>query len=177
MNPPRPLAHLLEKQIRHRYRALDRALSAGVGPFESEFRLGGRPTIAWHARHIGEAIESTRHAVFGDSPCHAPGDSGAEGDLAAPAGEPSQTGTAPWPSPWNRLREAVLEAATAMASRLADATDDELSMPPRVPILPAFKASLGTRLAFLEGHIYHVTYHVGSIAVLRAEMGLDDGRT
>lgn len=145
-------AALLERLLTQRYRALERSLTAGVGPGEATFRLGGRPNILWHARHLADAIASTHQALFGERP------EGLPGALDGP-----------WPSP----REAVLAAAAALLARLADVTDEELALPPQVAVLDAFKGSLTSRQRFLEGHLYHITYHVGSVAVLRAEQGLD----
>lgn len=166
MSAPRPLTALLEKQLRHRYRALDRALGVGVGPAESDWQLGGRPTIAWHARHVGEAIESTHEAVFGHPPRHIVHGLGtADGPVASPV--------EPWPTFWPELRQSVMLAASDLTARLQRASDGDLAEPPQVPILPAFRKALPTRQSFLEGHIYHVAYHIGSIAVLRAEIGLE----
>ncbi len=173
MTTSRPLAELLERQLRHRYRALDRAISAGVGPAESEFQLGGRPPIAWHARHVGEAIESTREALFGDAPRHTARDLHSRAPSSTGGASPGLAPFEAWPEPWHELRLAVLRAGSELAELLSRGTDEELAEPPLVPILPAFRSSLPTRQSFLEGHIYHVTYHVGSMAVLRAEMGLD----
>ena len=145
-------AALLERLLTQRYRALERSLTAGIGPEEAMFRLGGRPNISWHARHVAEAIASTHEALFGER---------FEG--------PSEALDGPWPAP----REAALAAAAALRARLASATDEELSLPPQVTVLDAFKDSLTSRQRFLEGHLYHVAYHVGSMAVLRAEQGLD----
>ena len=153
MTTSHAIAALLTKQLRQRYRALDRALTAGVGPAESERQIGDRPSIAWHARHLGDAIESTRAALFGHPPEH--GDEGA------------------WPARWEELRDAVLAAGTALAHDLEQGDPEDLERSPQIPILPAFQEALSTRQSFLEGHIYHVAYHVGSIAVSRAAFDLD----
>ena len=145
-------AALLEKLLTQRYRALERSLTAGVGPVEATYRLGGRPNISWHAVHVAEAIASTHEALFGERPEAPPG--ALDG---------------PWPAP----REAALGAAAALRARLAGITDEELTLPPQVTVIEEFKDSLTSRQSFLEGHLYHVAYHVGSVAVLRAEQGLD----
>ena len=145
-------AALLERLLVQRYSALERSLTAGVGPEEAQYQLGGRPNISWHTRHVAEAIASTHEALFGER-----------------AEERSGALDGPWPAP----REALLARAAALRARLADASDEELSMPPQVPIIEEFRGKITSRQSFLEGHLYHVTYHVGSVAVLRAEMGLD----
>lgn len=145
-------ATLLERLLAQRYSALERSLTAGVGPEEARFRLGGRPNISWHTRHVAEAIASTHEALFGERP---------EDRSGALDG--------PWPAP----REALLARAAALRARLADASDEDLDMPPQVAVLDAFRGKLTSRQRFLEGHLYHVAYHVGSVAVLRAELGLD----
>ncbi|MEE2940090.1 MAG: hypothetical protein VX460_06885 [Planctomycetota bacterium] len=148
----RTAAALLERLLAQRYRALERSLTAGIGLEEATFHLGGRPNISWHARHLAEAIASTHEALFGER---------SEGLSEALEG--------PWPAP----REVALAGAAALRARLAEATDEDLALPPQVTVIEAFKDSLTSRQRFLEGHLYHVAYHVGSVAVLRAEQGLD----
>lgn len=145
-------AALLERLLTQRYRALERSLTAGIGPVEATYRLGGRPNISWHAVHVAEAIASTHEALFGERP-----------------EAPPRTIDGSWPGP----RDAALAGAAALRTRLAEVTDEELGMPPQVTVIPVFKESLTSRQSFLEGHLYHVAYHVGSVAVLRAEQGLD----
>lgn len=148
----RTTAALLGRLLDQRYRAMERSLTAGVGPAEAAHSLAGRPNISWHASHLADAIASTHEALFGERP------QGVQ-----------ESGTGPWPAP----REAALAAAAAMRSRLAAATDEDLASEPQVAVLAAFKDKLTSRQSFLEGHIYHVAYHVGSMAVLRADQGLD----
>lgn len=152
----RVITALLERLSAQRYRALERSLTVGVGEPEARFRLGGRPNMSWHAAHLADAVATTYVALFG-------------GDRPAEA-LPTAEGDAPWPD----SRSAVLAGSSALLARLASVEDRDLAEPPQTPVHPQFREMLRTRQQFLEGHIYHVAYHVGSLAVLRAEQGLDE---
>ncbi len=58
-------------------------------------------------------------------------------------------------------------------SALKSLTDDDLERPPLVEVHEAFSSTLTSRMVFLEGHLFHVSYHLGAIGVLRAEWGLE----
>lgn len=154
---PRTITEVLAGQLAHRYRALERAVTAGVGDPEARFVLGSRPSIAWHTQHLRAAIHSIHEAT-----------------LTGPQ-DPSWAEPAPArEDDWSSLRQSTLKAAERLRTGLEALDDNALTAPPLVPVLPAFREHLKTRRNFLEGHVFHVTYHLGSIATLRAEQCLDD---
>ena len=101
----RTAAALLERLLAQRYSALERSLTAGIGPEEATYRLGGRPNISWHARHVAEAIASTHEALFGER----------TGDHSGPSKARGPPRVMPRWAP--RLR---------FATRLADTSDEDL---------------------------------------------------
>lgn len=161
MDPgPRTVTEVLARQLRHRYAVLERSLRERVGLEEARFVLGSRPCLAWHAAHLDRAIASTA-AALAFAPSH---ESASLGDpMELPADEEA----------WSARVAGTLESAAQLLDSLAQATDAQLELAPAVPIHPGFEEALATRRAFLEGHLFHVTYHLGSMAVLRAELGLD----
>jgi hypothetical protein len=48
----------------------------------------------------------------------------------------------------------------------------DLDLPPRVAMHPDFEASITDRRRFWSGHVFHMTYHLGQLGSLRAELGL-----
>ncbi len=150
------LTHL-RRQLSHRYRALEYALENGLDLVAATSVLGSRPTAAWQAHHIGSAIASTHRAVLEDPPgdwCVA-----LERGPTPPADERA----------WRAQKASVLAGAEGLLSGLGRLDPGALDTPPLVPIHPSFREHLTTRGRFLEGHLYHVTYHLGALGVLRAE--------
>lgn len=153
---PAPLpraAHLevLRRQLRHRYAVLARSLGEDVTAALARRPLADRPTIAWHTAHLADAIATCHRAVVAAEPAHEPP---GEGD------------------PWPDLRRTTLALARDFAAALDALPPEDLGAPPAIEVHPAFRATLTERAQFLEGHVFHVTYHVGSLAVLRASFGL-----
>lgn len=146
-------AHLevLRRQLRHRYAVLARSLGEGVTDDLARSVLAGRPTIAWHAAHLADAIATCHRAVAAQEPARPiPGED----------------------DPWAELRDATLELARGFSAALDALAPEDLGAPPAIEVHPAFRGTLTERAQFVEGHVFHVTYHVGSIAVLRASFGL-----
>jgi len=146
-------AHLevLRRQLRHRYAVLARSLGEGVTEDLARRTLAGRPAIAWHAAHLADAIATCHRAVAAAEPARAVP---LEGDA------------------WTELRDATLALAHGFAAVLDALAPEDLGAPPAIEVHPAFRGTLTERAQFVEGHVFHVTYHVGSIAVLRASFGL-----
>ena len=55
---------------------------------------------------------------------------------------------------------------------LAGLDEADLERPPAVELHPGFEDELATRRAFLEGHLFHLTWHAGQVGMLRAALGL-----
>lgn len=152
---------LLLRQLTHRYGAAERSLTVGVDEASARRTLGGRPPLMWHARHLADAVDVVAEAVLGAPLGLDP--LGGDGHPFGGAGDGAAAG----------VRRALLDRFGAMLAGLRALPASDLELPPAIEVLPAFRESLATRAAFLEGHVYHVAYHVGSMAVLRAEFGLD----
>jgi len=148
-----PVAHraVLLQQLRHRYAVLARSLGDDVTEALARRDLAGRPTIAWHARHLADAIATCHRAVAAREP-------------ARPI--PGQDAR------WGELREGALALAAGFADALGALAPEDLDASPAIEVHPAFRDTLTRRIQFAEGHVFHVTYHIGSIAVLRAAFGL-----
>ena len=140
------ISEFIARQLEHRYRVLVRSLGAGLTEELLWRPLGERPPIGWHACHIAAAMAST-----------------------AEAGEATSYGSA---APQVLIAE-VNRLSFLLLSALKSLTDDDLERPPLVDVHLAFRSTLTSRMVFLEGHLFHVTYHLGAIGVLRAEWRLE----
>lgn len=144
----------IARQLDHRYRVLQRSLGHGLTDELARKKLGERPSIAWHAQHLAEAMASTLEAV-----ALGPGTARPFPTSFEDQGLPDLV------SELNRRSSEVLSALKSL-------TDDDLERPPLVDVQPAFRSTLTSRMVFLEGHLFHVTYHLGAIGLLRAEWQL-----
>lgn len=143
---------MLLDQLDHRYRSLERSLTVGLTDEDAARGLGERPSIAWHARHLAEAIGTVGEAALGTPP--------------GPSELPT-TDAAAWPA----LRASVVERATRTLGAFEAMDAGEWLEAPLLEVHPAFRDRMTTRLSFLQGHVYHLGYHLGAIGLLRAEWG------
>ena len=162
------IAEFIARQVEHRYRVLVRSLGHGLTEELAWKPLAGCPPIGWHASHIAEEMASTAEAI-------ALGSGGAE---LAPVIARCAAGRAPNPSSeatsyattgLPELMAEVNRLSFLVVSALKSLTDADLEKPPLVEVHPAFRSTLTSRMVFLEGHLFHVTYHLGAIGLLRAE--------
>jgi len=147
---------LLLHQTRHVYRWLTSA-TADVDAALAKHELGGvradgrsRPSIRWIVEHLLLETESTAEAVAGLPRTHA---------------EDSNLG-------WRALRAVWLERNAACLAALEGTTARDLDAPPAVDILPAFADTLTDRRRWWSGHVFHMSYHLGQLGSLRAELEL-----
>ncbi len=160
------------RQLEHRYRVMERSLGHGMTEDLLWKRLGDRPPIGWHAAHVIEAVASTAEAVaLGEGAievAEAVRMGARRRDPAAPRNAISYEplGLRALVDEWNRLSSIHLAALKSL-------TDGELEKPPIVEVHEAFQSTLTSRMVFLEGHLFHVSYHLGAVGLLRAEWRLD----
>ena len=162
----------IARQLDHRYRVLQRSLTHGLTEELAWRPLGARPPIGWHAAHIAEAIASTLEAVA-LGPGAVPLDQGVQESAArASQSSPREGDSYARTGLQTLIRELNLLSSKQLAA-LKSLTDDDLEKPPLVPVLAAFQTTLTSRMVFLEGHLFHVTYHLGAIGLIRAEWDLE----
>ena len=160
------------RQLEHRYRTVERVLGNGVTQSLLWKQLGGRPPIGWHVAHLVEATATTAEAVALGPGAIELGDGLRNAALRHdPAGPQHATSYTPLDlealtAEWNRLSFIHLSALKSL-------TDGELEKPPLVDVHPAFQSKLTSRMVFLEGHLFHVSYHLGAVGLLRAEWRLE----
>ncbi|MFT7076930.1 MAG: hypothetical protein ACJA0P_002948 [Planctomycetota bacterium] len=160
------------RQLEHRYRVLERALRNGLTEELAWRPLGGRPPIGWHACHIAEAIASTAEAIAlgpGSMELVPEVQKGAIRRGSSPSPEAAsyeEPGVQGLITELNRLSLKLLIALKSL-------TDADLEKPPLVEVHAAFRSTLVSRMVFLEGHLFHVSYHLGAIGLLRAEWHLE----
>ncbi len=168
------IASFIARQLDHRYRVLQRSLTLGLTDELAWRPLGARPPIGWHAAHIAEAIASTAQAVaLGPN---APSTALPAGVQASAVRQPSggtAIETSYPPMGLGALIQELNRLSSIQLSALKSLTDDDLERPPLVEVHEAFSSTLTSRMVFLEGHLFHVSYHLGAIGVLRAEWGLE----
>lgn len=142
----------LRAQTRHHHACWSECI-ARVSASSTQVRLDpGGPHLAWLLAHCIDEVDSTGAAVA-ELP-----------RLAPPGPGPEQREVAPWQEltgQWTRCSNALLEALESMEP-------EELERPPAVEIHPAFVDTLRTRRQWLTGHVFHLAYHLGQAALLRA---------
>jgi hypothetical protein len=102
----------------------------------------GGPSGDSTLRHLVEMTESTLNAL-GGSPAHE------DAHVA-----------------WPEVRARFEQRARELAKHVRASSELDLKAKPSIPILPEFEQSLSTRLAFLQGHIFHLGYHAGQLGSL-----------
>jgi hypothetical protein len=165
------LCSFMIRQLEHRYRVVERCLGHGLSDELLWKRLGDRPPIGWHAAHLASAVASTAEAVaLGESAIEVAANVQAAARRRDPAARrnaisytPVELGTLT--REWNRLSSIHLTALKSL-------TDGELEKPPLTRVREAFQSTLTSRMVFLEGHLFHVSYHLGAMGLLRAEWRL-----
>lgn len=152
---------LLLHQTEHVYRWLTQA-TADVDWAAAQLRLGARgerPAIAWLVGHLLLEAESTAEAVAGLT-------------RTQPERERTPLFDCASAQDWQALRATWIERSTACLAALHSVSSLDLDMPPLVPILPDFQHSLTDRRRFWSGHVFHMSYHLGQLGNLRAELQL-----
>ncbi|MDF1837461.1 MAG: hypothetical protein P1V35_06325 [Planctomycetota bacterium] len=104
----------------------------------------GGPTALNTFRHLTEVSRTTLEALDLVLPFHGTGES--------------------WPE-WRSRFESV---SGDLVDQLRKLPPGSLENTPAIEILPDFKESLGTRHAFLLGHIFHLAYHAGQLGSIAA---------
>lgn len=171
MMNPTTLSSFMIRQLEHRYRVMERSLGQGMTEDLLWKQLGDRPPVGWHVAHLIEAVASTAEAVALGSGAIVISEEVRNGalrrDPAAPDNAISYTpvGLEALAAEWNRLSLIHLAALKSL-------TDGELERPPLVEVHQAFQSTLTSRMVFLEGHLFHVSYHLGAVGLLRAEWRL-----
>lgn len=165
------LCAFMIRQLEHRYRVLERSLTVGMTQELLWKRLGDRPPIGWHACHLADAVASTAEAVALGPDTVVLSEELRNGARRRPAGAPDNAiSYSPLEldtlvAEWNRLSSMLLTGLKSL-------TDGELEKPPMVEVHEAFQSTLTSRMVFLEGHLFHVSYHLGAVGLLRAEWRL-----
>ena len=152
---------LLLHQTEHVYRWLTQA-TAYVDWTAAQMLLGARrerPAIAWLVGHLLLEAESTAEAVAG---------------LARTLDERERTPLFECASAhdWQTLRTLWIERSAACIDALKCVSPADLDTAPLVPILPEFQNTLTDRRRFWSGHVFHMSYHLGQLGNLRAELEL-----
>ena len=119
------------------------------------------PSIAWLLGHNLVNTDSVAEAVGGRSRSLEP-------TFSERHAEPHFGVTSD--ADWDALRK--LWEPTALRTRDAVRAQTDLESAPDVPIRPEFQGHLTTRRAFLDGHLFHLTWHAGQVGMLRAALGL-----
>ncbi|QDV06018.1 DinB superfamily protein [Planctomycetes bacterium Poly30] len=175
------IAEFIARQLEHRYRVLVRSLGHGLTEELAWKSMGGRPPIGWHASHVAEAMASAAEAIAlgpGGAKLSPTMEACAARRGAAPAASALSTAPAQEATSYATTGLPVLVAEVNRLSflvlgALKSLTDADLERPPLVEVHPAFRSTLISRMVFLEGHLFHVTYHLGAIGLLRAEWRLE----
>lgn len=144
---------LLLHQTRHVHAGLT-AATADMDAAQARLRLGAggeRPSAAWLLGHLLLEAEATAEAVAGLTRTQA------EGALS---------------EDWDVLRATWRTRSAACLAALEGVAPADLDLPPRVALHPDFEASITDRRRFWSGHVFHMTYHLGQLGSLRAELGL-----
>ncbi|MEM8711984.1 MAG: DinB family protein [Planctomycetota bacterium] len=150
----------LIRQLEHRYGVLYRSLTEELEEAYVWRPLGSRPPIGWHAAHIAEAMASTLEATV----------TGPGGVTLSPGlARCAERGGPPFAS---MEREDLVAELRVLSGQVLDElkslTEEDFDRPPLVPIEPAFLDHLTSRRVWIEGHVFHVTYHLGAMGLLRA---------
>lgn len=117
------------------------------------------PSIAWLLGHALHEVDTTIEAVVGAPRClQSAFDKRAE---HADWGVASQ-------ADWEQLRADWLRACETLERGLEQLPAEALDQPCAVPIHPALGNALRTRLAWFQGHLFHLAYHLGQAGLLRA---------
>lgn len=154
---------LLLDQTRHCYRSVASAI-AGLTFDQARWPAEGRrPSIAWQVGHLTLLADSVAEAV-----------AGRERRVSEDRGGTPHWGVADAPG-WTALAGRWSTVAEHTLAALEALPPPDLALPPAVAIHPSFRAHLTTRRAFWSGHVFHVSYHLGQMGSLRAELGLGWG--
>ncbi|MDA1266002.1 MAG: DinB family protein [Planctomycetota bacterium] len=137
---------LLQTEQAH---AAIRGMLAGVEAEHADWRPGeGRPSLSDLCAHWLEEVESTGEALTG------------------------QARGGPVPSAWAQARTRLNDAMARSLAGLRRLDESALEMAPLVAIHPGFEELLATRQNWWRGHVFHLVYHLGQAASLRAAQGL-----
>lgn len=116
------------------------------------------PSIAWLLGHVLHEVDTTIEALVG-----AP--------RSLPASFDERAGHPDWgvvsQGDWEQLRADWLRACEALEAGLAELPAEILDQPCAVTIHPALGSALDTRLAWFQGHLFHLAYHLGQVTLLR----------
>ena len=116
------------------------------------------PSIAWLLGHVLHEVDTTIEAVVGAA-------------RSLPGSFDKRASHADWgvasQADWEELRSCWLRACEALESGLEQLSPEALQSPCAVPIHEALGDALSTRLAWLQGHLFHLAYHLGQANLLR----------
>jgi len=148
----------LVEMLAHHYAMVTRAC-AGLDLAQAR---AGAPSVAWILGHLTHVADTTLEAV-GGRPRSLP--AGFARHAAASWGVVDAGG-------WDALRAAWAATSGATHAAVAALAPGDLELAPAAAIHGAFSGILTTRHRFLQGHVFHVAYHLGQIGTRRAELGL-----
>ncbi len=156
------LALLLE-QASHHDRVID-GFTGALTAVQARWTAAGRgPSIAWLLGHVLWEVDTVFAAVAAAPPTL---DARWNRHSVAHWGVVDEAG-------WHALRQQWRATSAARRQVLATLRDADLDLHPAVPMHPAVHGGEFTRLRFLEGHVFHLAYHLGQMGSLRAAQGLD----
>jgi len=150
-------ATLLE-MLAHHYGLVTRCCAR----LDVEQARAGTPSIAWILGHLTHVADTTLEAVGGTARSLPEGFA----RHALPSWGVADT------AGWDALRAAWRATSEAARTAVAALEPGDLERPPAAAIRPEFAHTLTSRRRFLQGHVFHVAYHLGQIGLRRAELGL-----
>lgn len=138
----------LGTQARHHHRCWSE-LIAQLGPKEARFRLDPKgPSIAWLLGHCCEEADSSVEAILA---------------------QPRVLGVNWAPGrDWMTLTQGWSRVSEQLLAGLASLKEHDLDQPCGVAIDPVFAGSLTNRRVWLQGHVFHLAYHLGQAQMLQA---------
>jgi hypothetical protein len=152
---------LLQEQVAHHDRLVE-GFTGALSLAQAHHAAGG-PSVAWLLGHVTWEVDTVLPAVAALPPTL---DAGWNRHLVPHWGVADEAG-------WRALRARWRATAAARRDALAGLRDGDLDLAPAVPMHPQVHGGRSTRLRFLQGHVFHVAYHLGQMGRLRAAQGLD----
>jgi len=142
-------------------------LDDGPGPSSAPRSSAGPqgPSVAWLLGHLTWVSDAVIVAV-------------AEQPASLPP-EAQRHGQPHWgvtdAAAWRALQQTWEATSRLRREALASLDDDVLSLAPAVAMRADVHGGQSSRGRFLEGHVFHLAYHLGQLGGLRARQGLDWG--
>ncbi|MFT7679856.1 MAG: hypothetical protein ACI8QC_003861 [Planctomycetota bacterium] len=116
------------------------------------------PSVAWLLGHVLHEVDTTIEAVL-------------DAERTLPNSFVERASHADWcvesQADWEQLRAHWSDACVTLEKGLKQLPAAALQEPCAVPIHAALGDALSTRLAWFQGHLFHLAYHLGQATLLR----------